>query len=57
MTVPAGATHRPTGRALAALFVAIGLANLAVVSGSPWFLLLAGALTGLMLAAWRPGPA
>ncbi len=51
MTVPAGTTHRPTGRALAALFVAIGLANLAVVSGSSWFLLLAGALTGLMLAS------
>ena len=40
--------NQPTGRALAALMAVIGLANLAVVSGSPWLVLLAGATAGLL---------
>ena len=51
-TGPTGPTGngrtRPTGRALAVALVAFGLANLAVVSGSSWFVLLAGGAGGVL---------
>jgi uncharacterized protein (DUF58 family) len=48
VTAPAATRHRPTGRVLAAGLAVIGLANLAAVSGSSWFVLLAGATAGLL---------
>ena len=48
MTSPVVTRHRPTGRTLAAGLLVIGLANLAVVTGSSWFVLLAGATAGLL---------
>lgn len=51
MTVPSATAHRPTGRVGASLLLLIGLANLAAVTGSSWFVLLAGAVAGLVLAS------
>lgn len=50
MTVATAASHRPTGRAGSSLLALIGLGLMTVVTGSPWFVLFAGAVAGLVLA-------
>lgn len=50
MTAAAAARHRPTGRVLAAGLAVVALGNVALVSGSAWFVLLAGAVAGLLAA-------
>ena len=49
MTEQTATTRRATGRTLAAVLAVVGLVILAVVSGSQWFLLLAGACSGLLV--------
>jgi uncharacterized protein (DUF58 family) len=50
VTVHSASSHRPTGRVTVLVLVLLALGNLAAVTGSAWFVLLAGAAAGLLVA-------